>query len=69
MNDLKDFKESIKDYDKAIAIDQKFSEAYELRGITKLNMGDTVAAMDDLDKAMADSWRLRSGRQGWTGCS
>ncbi len=41
------------DYDRAIALDPKFSRAYVNRGLLKLAVGHTVEAIADFDQAIA----------------
>ncbi len=48
----KDYKGSIKDYDKAIKANPSFSEAYYNRGSSKIHLNDFKSALADFDKAI-----------------
>ncbi|WP_157159323.1 tetratricopeptide repeat protein [Brachyspira pilosicoli] len=50
--DLCRYKESIDDYDKAIELNNNYSEAYNNRGVSKSNLGNNKEAIDDYNKAI-----------------
>ena len=51
-HDLKDYKGAIADYNKAIKINPKDSEAYYFRGVAKYRQQDYKAAIADYSKAI-----------------
>ena len=51
-NDLKQYEEAIKDYDKAIELNPNYSEAYNNRGKDKYNLGLYKEAIEDFNKAI-----------------
>ncbi len=48
----KDFASSIKDFDKAIKLDSKYTDAYYNRGTSKLHLNDYKGALADYNKAI-----------------
>ena len=48
----KDYAGSIKDFDKAVKLDPKYTDAYYNRGTSKMYMKDYKGAITDFDKAI-----------------
>jgi tetratricopeptide (TPR) repeat protein len=48
---LKDYKSAVVNYNKAIALDKKFAEAYFNRGLTNIYLGNNKQGISDLSKA------------------
>ncbi|WIH87267.1 tetratricopeptide repeat protein [Brachyspira pilosicoli] len=51
-NNLKQYEEAIKDFNKVIELNDSYSEAYNNRGVSKSNLGYNEEAIKDYDKAI-----------------
>jgi len=49
---LEEFREAVRRFDEAIAIDPKFAEAFYYRGLARKNNGEVSAALGDLSEAI-----------------
>ena len=48
---MKDYRAALVDYNKAIELDPRFSEAYYNRGLTNIFLGNNRQGIQDLSKA------------------